>query len=167
MHKFLFLFLFCFTFSSIPNNHLPNGIHCTDILMVDEKKKISWIYLSFHLNFRCNFFLSAKWMELFISWTNFTSIPKCSRFNMKFSFDCWFRATVDLTCIIPTKIHYVFLFFYIDMIHPYIFNTYRQILVRMKVQCMAVLVMLHIYLGFPLSLRLTHLVVFRISCATS
>lgn len=146
---------------------MPNGIHCTDILMVNAKKKISWIYLSFHLNFRCNFFLSAKWMELFISWTNFTSIPKCSRFNMKFSFDCWFRATVDLTCIIPTKIHYVFLFFYIDMIHPYIFNTYRQILVRMKVQCMAVLVMLHIYLCLPLSLRLTHFMVFRISCVTS
>lgn len=146
---------------------MPNGIHCTDILMVNAKKKISWIYLSFHLNFRCNFFLSAKWMELFISWTNFTSIPKCSRFNMKFSFDCWFRATVDLTCIIPTKIHYVFLFFYIDMIHPYIFNTYRQILVRMKVQCMAVLVMLHIYLCSPLSLRLTHFMVFRISCVTS
>lgn len=61
----------------------------------------SFIYLFIHLNFaninRDYFFLKwettkRKWFFFFLT----HSKEDCSRFNMKFSFDCWFRTTVDL-----------------------------------------------------------------------
>lgn len=45
--------------------------------------KINWIS-AFHFNFWCKLL------------SFFSTQADCSRFNMKFSFDCWFRATDDL-----------------------------------------------------------------------
>lgn len=138
MHEFLFYFFLLST--QIPNNHLPNGILRTDILMA--KKKINWI-LTFHFNLRCNFFLSAIWMNLFCWFSFLTRIRNVHVLTWNFHLIAGFELLS--TCIIPTKIHYVFLFFYMYKYHTHI-HSYTPchkkilILVSMKVQYMAVLV---------------------------
>lgn len=80
-------------------------IHTDNSMMVGSCwNNFNWIFSTYLFNFHSNF-ANLPWLfrsqmrnhkkkMIFFFLTH--SEEDCSRFNMKFSFDCWFRTTVDL-----------------------------------------------------------------------
>lgn len=81
-------------------------------------RKKNQLNFNISLQFQMQFLSLCNMNEFILLVFVFNSNPKCSRFNMKFSFDCWFRATVDLYYSNQDSLC-VFIFLHVQVSHTH------------------------------------------------